>query len=451
MRIIKKFSDYLKIFESENSNQIELELPDEWNELKRLGFYEETPERIRKNGNMILKNSKFPYYPSGILLQPVSGYIRDKGVTSGFLKRNFDLKQMVDYLITRFKGYEEEGKKGISPEVITILKQTTKGKFEKNQSSGKFDFSGSVNMHIEKFSKLIGLGFKFGKIGGNFELHCHDLKATNTKEAVPSIIDEPILSNFPEEVRGNFEIRWAHIKGDFSNIKTKIENGLLLYHISGLKSFNGLNTKGRIKKLVIYNCKNLEDLSGLPSIVNGDFTCYENKSLRSLKGGPKHVESNFYCRENLITTLEGSPEYVGADFDCAKNFLVNLKGSPRKINGYFSCMKNNLKTLEGNPEYIWGNFRSDELTIPAGEWNTKGLLKAFSEGNIAQKKLIVTSSFISPDILNNKLRENPEKTVVELKDIWNDPNFSDIRAKLNIPSNLEKEMDLLGDLSDIGF
>ena len=98
---LKTFGDFILLKES--VNDIEAILPDRWKKLQDLGFYDASTLRIKANGNILLKNDKFNYYPEGIVLQPNSGYIRNKGVKSGFIKKDFDLIQMIDYLINRFE------------------------------------------------------------------------------------------------------------------------------------------------------------------------------------------------------------------------------------------------------------------------------------------------------------------------------------------------------------
>ena len=132
--------------------------------LKRLGFYEETPPRVSENGNLVLKNSKFNYYPKGMVLQISSGYIRDRGVTSGFIKRDLDLEQMVDYLINRWEKYERGSKdSGLSDKVyITIVRSTTR--FKLNPKTKRVDANGDLYFYGESISELLKEGVKFGEV-----------------------------------------------------------------------------------------------------------------------------------------------------------------------------------------------------------------------------------------------------------------------------------------------
>jgi hypothetical protein len=71
------------------------------------------------------------------------------------------------------------------------------------------------------------------------------------------------------------------------------------------------------------------------------------------------------------------------------------------------------------------------------------------EGSLEAQKLI--STLISSEALNKRLEESPERTMVALKAVWNSSEFAKIRSQLRIPKGYEDEMDLLGDLDDIGL
>jgi hypothetical protein len=71
------------------------------------------------------------------------------------------------------------------------------------------------------------------------------------------------------------------------------------------------------------------------------------------------------------------------------------------------------------------------------------------DGTLEAQKLIAT--LISSEALNKRLEESPEKTMVDLKTVWNSPAFAKTRSQLRIPKGYEDEMDLMGDLDDIGL
>ena len=195
-----------------------------------------------------------------------------------------------------------------------------------------------------------------------------------------------------------------------------------------------------------------QDLVGFKGVrfgrVSGNFFCDRNR-LTTLEGAPKAVGRSFYCRINTLETLEGAPKEVAGDFICNDNNLTTLEGAPKVVGKDFHCHKNRLTSLEGAPEIIGGDFYSGSILITKGQWGLSGWMKALEEGTPAAQKLIET--LISPEALNKRLKESPETTMVFLKSHWNSPEFAKIRSQLKIPKGYEDEMDLLGDLDDIGL
>jgi hypothetical protein len=183
--------------------------------------------------------------------------------------------------------------------------------------------------------------------------------------------------------------------------------------------------------------------------VQGDFDC-SSQRLEGFKGVRfGRVSGDFSCYRNNLTSLEGAPEIIGWNFYCSDNSLTTLEGAPKVVGDDFSCYDNNLTTLEGAPETIGGEFSSDPIKIPKGQWGISGWLKVLEKGSPKDKKLIAT--LITPEALNKRLKESPERTMVALKGIWNSPEFAKTRSQLRIPKGYEDEMDLLGDLDDIGL
>ena len=192
----------------------------------------------------------------------------------------------------------------------------------------------------------------------------------------------------------------------------------------------------------------LTSLEGAPKGVGRDFLCQGN-NLTSLEGAPESIGGDFYCHRNRLTTLEGAPQSVGGDFSCTNSRLTTLEGAPETVGGDFFCDRNRLTTLEGAPQSVGGGFYSDSIQIPKGQWGISGWLKVLEEGEPEAQKLIAT--LISPEALNKRLEESPETTMVSLKSVWNSPEFAKTRSQLRIPKGYEDEMDLLGDLDDIGL
>jgi hypothetical protein len=195
--------------------------------------------------------------------------------------------------------------------------------------------------------------------------------------------------------------------------------------------------------------RNLEDFKGVRfGRVSGDFSC-SNNNLTTLEGAPETVGGSFWCNRNNLTSLEGAPEIIGWNFSCYNNRLTTLEGAPETVGGDFWCNDNRLTTLEGAPKTVGGGFYSDSIQIPKGQWGLSEWLEVLVNGTTEAQKLIAT--LITPEALNKRLEESPEKTTVDLKGIWNSPAFAKIRSELKIPKGYEDEMDLLGDLDDIGL
>ena len=199
-----------------------------------------------------------------------------------------------------------------------------------------------------------------------------------------------------------------------------------------------------------FNCRNnrLETLEGAPQEVGDHFYCSSNR-LESLEGAPQKVGGHFYCHSNRLETLEGAPQKVGGDFSCSSNSLKTLEGAPQEVGGDFSCSSNSLKTLEGAPQEVGGGFYCDAFSLDEGEWNPAGWMKVLREGSPDAQKLIMP--FLTPEVLNQEIRKNPEDMIMKLKSIWNDPEFRETRERLVFPRGYEGEMDLLGTLSDVGL
>jgi len=198
-----------------------------------------------------------------------------------------------------------------------------------------------------------------------------------------------------------------------------------------------------------YCSKNyLRNLKGSPEKIHLTFNCSENPELESLEGAPREAR-NFYCYDCGLETLKGGPEMVKETFICSSNRLKSLEGAPRSVGDGLACVRNPLESLEGAPETMDGEFYSDSIEIPKGQWGLSGWLKVLEEGEPEAQKLILT--IISPEALNKRLEESPEKVMVALKSVWNSPGFAKTRSQLKIPKGYEDEMDLLGDLDDVGL
>ncbi len=239
-----------------------------------------------------------------------------------------------------------------------------------------------------RYSKLNSLlGIRFGKVTGSFM--CSENKLTSLKGA-------------PQEVGGNFSC-----------------------------SYNPIDS-----------------LVGAPQKVGGFFRCEANE-LTSLEGGPQTVGDSFTCGYNSLTTLHGGPQKVGNDYNCIKNNLKSLEGAPKKVGGTFYCFRNPLTSLNGAPEEVVGGFVCDGFNLGRGEWNRNTWLRIFDKGSAVDKQLVLP--LLSAKEINRRIPQDPAGMIMMLKGVWNSEKFKEIRSELVWPEGYEKEMNLAGDMGNLGF
>ena len=426
---VKNFGDFVLLKES--VNQIESAHPSKWKVLQDLGFYDASTLRIKANGNILLKNDRFNYYPEGIVLQPNSGYVRNKGVKSGFIKKDLNLDQMIDYLITRFEKYEGETASDVSPELVTIFKRMTRGNTIKNSDTGRFDFSGNAELTPKIFGILKENKAKIGVVGGEFSFRS-STQYQLTKED---------LEFFPTLVKKTIGITSVDCIG-FSDLSLfpKGGSGIRLFHVMGLKSMEGIKIKGGEDSTIsIRECVDLESLgTSLPEVV-GDFELVSQKNnlkIKSMEGCPKMIRQDFLFRATGISSLEGGPEEVGRIYDVESNpRLTSLEHFPLDFEGRFRSMIISCRFS------LYDRIRIVEEGIAVSDgWSVSEF-----EVSPFQKEFVATS--ISPKIMQKLVDENPEKMAVSLKGVLKNPRFKELKW----PESLKGEVDLLSDLEDVGL
>jgi hypothetical protein len=187
MRNILSFS----LFESDGktnsswySDYDSLESNPLWIELKNRGFVNETTPIMAKNKSLLLKNPGSPwFYPEGVVLQK-SGYIRDKGAKSGFVRNDLIvIDDMLTYLIER---YDKDLKKmggmlssiegsGLSPRHIKLISSGTKANWYWDKSTGKVNVNGKIDITINsKEDKETLSEIRFGRIKSQFTVTFSD-------------------------------------------------------------------------------------------------------------------------------------------------------------------------------------------------------------------------------------------------------------------------------------
>jgi len=184
--------------------------------------------------------------------------------------------------------------------------------------------------------------------------------------------------------------------------------------------------------------------------VTGDFYCCRN-NLQSLEGAPREVVGDFNCGRNDLRSLKGSPRKVGRDFLCAFNKLQSLEGSPREVGRDFNCLYNPLQSLKGAPlEEMNGSFICNAFQMKQGEWNMKGLIEILKNGKEEAKKLMLTLPIFNPNFWNSKISENPDKSIIELSEFWDDLPLG-VRWEIRIPRDLRNDFDNLLHLVRMGI
>jgi hypothetical protein len=126
---------------------------------------------------------------------------------------------------------------------------------------------------------------------------------------------------------------------------------------------------------------------------------------------------------------------VGRDFRCENNPLQTLLGAPQKIGGRFTFS---------------AGVEAPVFEIPEGQWGLAGWAQALKTiGDPKARALILT--LLDPDALNKLFRDQPEQTMIDLQWAWNLPEFAPIRKQLKVPERYRDDMDLLGDMKELGF
>ena len=227
---------------------------------------------------------------------------------------------------------------------------------------------------------------------------------------------------------------------------TKEQEAFLDRYTEGTWTYNPATGLVDVKGDFDCSYEKLKDLKGVRfGKVNGRFYC-RNNELTSLEGAPQEVGGGFDCQYNKLTSLAGGPQEVGGDFDCQYNKLTSLKGAPQEVEGEFNCYGNKLTSLAGAPQEVGGYFSCDFF---GGEWNLKGWLRVLKEGRPEAQKLILI--LLSAEELNKEIARDPAGMIMKLKEVWNDGNFKETRAKLVWPKGYGDSAELVGDLDDIGF
>jgi len=236
------------LFESEGKTNLSwdsdydsLESNPLWTELKNRGFVNETTPIMVKNKSLLLKNPGSPwFYPEGVVLQK-SGYIRDKGAKSGFVRNDLIvIDDMLTYLIGR---YDKELKRmgetlssiegsGLNQDHIKLISSGTKARWYCDKSTGKVNVDGKIDITIaNKKDKETLYEIKFGRIKSQFSVTFSD-KAFDNGEIgslvyAPDYVETTFLMQGGrlENLEGLGEVKGSiHIRGENYYNRLSLEN-----------------------------------------------------------------------------------------------------------------------------------------------------------------------------------------------------------------------------------
>lgn len=195
------------------------EMP-EWKTLQDLGFIETTTDRQTRLNTIMLSNTRINYlYPAGIVLQ-ASGYIRDKGVDSGFISNKYkNLSDMLNYLIDRYSKELErntvsERTGPLTPEQINAINSFTQAPWRWNTKTESVDVDGKVKvMNSAGLDKDVIGTFKFGKVKGEFELQGSHFELDTLENFAPDYVGKNVMM---------FSTDLKDMKGFPSTVKERI-------------------------------------------------------------------------------------------------------------------------------------------------------------------------------------------------------------------------------------
>jgi len=207
----------------------------EWKTLKKLGFYETTTPIQSKNRTIMIANSNprlAYFYPAGIVLQE-SGYIRDKSVTSGYIKRfnnEYSLRDLFNYVIDKASKEISRSTKAVetsdlNQEQIDFINKSTRTSWDYNKVTKKIDVKGEVFIQSKNGTEdKILSEIMFGKVKGNFIVFGYK---------------KSDMSFLPDVIGGDLRI----VKCGLKNLKQfpkKIGGELILRDNPNLESLDGL-------------------------------------------------------------------------------------------------------------------------------------------------------------------------------------------------------------------
>jgi len=97
-----------------------------------------------------------------------------------------------------------------------------------------------------------------------------------------------------------------------------------------------------------------------------------------------------------------------------------------------------------------GSFICNAFQMKQGEWNMKGLIEILKNGKEEAKKLMLTLPIFNPNFWNSKISQNPELTIIELSEFWDDLPLG-VRWEIRVPRDLRDDFENLLELVRAGI
>ena len=139
------------------------------------------------------------------------------------------------------------------------------------------------------------------------------------------------LNNSPVKVDGAFKCMYNR------NLKSLLggpkEVGNIIVHNCSLRDLNGFPKIKKANGHVDVSGNRLTSLVGLPKIVVGKLSIYNNPGLKTLNGCSEHIKGDFEALWLPITNCIGGPKYVGGDLYLHDTEINSLEGFPKEVTG----------------------------------------------------------------------------------------------------------------------
>lgn len=293
----------------------------EWKTLKKLGFYETTTPIQSKNRTIMIANSNprlAYFYPAGIVLQE-SGYVRDKGVRSGYIKKfntDYSLRDLFNYVIDKASKEISRSTKAVetsdlNQEQIDFINKSTRASWDYNKVTKKIDVKGEVLIRPKNGAEdKILSEIMFGKVKGNF---------------IVAEYKKSDMNFLPDVIGGGLRIVRCGLK-NLKQFPKKIGGELVLQDNPNLESLDGLFQILPLKILHTdyFTVKNPNPES-LLEIIEKSLFKFRNNNSESL--GTKLIMSSM-TPESLSPYFKKEPLkiYMLDEYPKLKNEVLRITG-----------------------------------------------------------------------------------------------------------------------------